>query len=180
MSPATRKETQSLERFRSYLHVVARLRLQGEQQKRIDPSAIVRQTLREAMHECDRLSDQSPGEIATFLRKLLAHQLGAAFRSLHQANADNWRNSSRSACRSSAGADIVPAATAVDTDDPAIPLAEALVQLPEEQREAILLQYWHGLTLSEIGIRLDRTPVAVAGLLKRGFARVRGLLELSR
>jgi DNA-directed RNA polymerase specialized sigma24 family protein len=39
-----------------------------------------------------------------------------------------------------------------------------------------VLQHWHGLTLAEIGQRLDRTPVAVAGLLKRGLRQLRKLL----
>src|SRR5947209_5957012 len=103
MSPATREETQSLERFRSYLHVVARLRLQGEKQKRIDPSVIVRQTLQEAARQCERLHDRTPAETATWLRKLLAHHLGTAFRVLHQADADDWRaNTGKSAGRSPA------------------------------------------------------------------------------
>lgn len=183
MSPATREETQSLERFRSYLHVVARLRLQGEQQKRIDPSAIVRQTLQEAARQGDRLHDRTPAETATWLRKLLAHHLGSAFRTIHQADDETCRCSSRvhgrTANRSPAPAptvENVPAAGVVETSDSAVALAEALVRLPDDQREAILLQYWHGMTLAEIAGRLDRTPVAVAGLLKRGLAQLRGLL----
>jgi RNA polymerase sigma-70 factor (ECF subfamily) len=183
MSPATHEETQSLERFRSYLHVVARLRLRGEQQKRIDPSAIVRQTLQEASRQGEHRHERTPAETAMWLRKLLAHNLGAAFRTLHQADADNWRvpgvGAGKFAGRSPAAAvaEGAPAATTVETHDPAIALAEALVQLPDDQREAILLQYWHGMTLAEIGARIDRTPVAVAGLLKRGLARLRQLHE---
>jgi RNA polymerase sigma-70 factor (ECF subfamily) len=176
MGPATREQTQSLERFRSYLHVVARLRLQGEQQKRIDPSAIVWQTLQEAARQCERLHDHTPTEIANWLRKLLAHQLGAAFRTLHRADDADGRSLGKSSCRCPAsGAENGSSAGTVEINDPAIPLAEALVQLPDDQREAILLQYWHGLTLAEIGARIDRSPVAVAGLLKRGLARLREL-----
>ncbi len=39
-----------------------------------------------------------------------------------------------------------------------------------------MLQYWHGLTVAQISERLERTPVAVAGLLKRGLHRLRELL----
>src|SRR5262249_62157820 len=56
-------------------------------------------------------------------------------------------------------------------------LAAALAGLPEAQREALVLQHWHGLTLAEVGARLGRTPAAVAGLLKRGLKRLRELLE---
>ena len=46
----------------------------------------------------------------------------------------------------------------------ALRLASALAALPEPQREAIVLQYWHGLTLAQIGERLQRSPAAVAGV----------------
>jgi DNA-directed RNA polymerase specialized sigma24 family protein len=36
-----------------------------------------------------------------------------------------------------------------------------------------VLQHWHGLTLAQIGERLGRTPVAVAGLLKRWLKALR-------
>ena len=60
MIPAIRDQTQALERFRSYLYVVVRLRLQGEQQKRIDPSAMVRQTLQDAARQEERLHHCTP------------------------------------------------------------------------------------------------------------------------
>jgi len=43
-----------------------------------------------------------------------------------------------------------------------------------------VLQYWHGLTLAQIGERLQRSPAAVAGLLKRGLTRLRVLLQEER
>ena len=43
----------------------------------------------------------------------------------------------------------------------------------EAQREAIVLQHWHGYSLKKIAEHMDRTPVAVAGLLKRGLRRLR-------
>jgi RNA polymerase sigma-70 factor (ECF subfamily) len=47
-------------------------------------------------------------------------------------------------------------------------LAEAMEQLPEDQREAVTLKHLVGLTLEQIGERLGRTQEAVAGLLYRG------------
>ena len=58
----------------------------------------------------------------------------------------------------------------------AVRLADALAELPEAQRDALVLQHWHGLSLSEIGERLGRSRAAVAGLLKRGLKQLRVLL----
>ena len=48
-----------------------------------------------------------------------------------------------------------------------------IAHLAESQREALVLQYWHGWTLAQIAQRLGRTPAAVAGLLKRGLKTLR-------
>jgi RNA polymerase sigma-70 factor, ECF subfamily len=184
MSPAIRDDTQSLERFRSYLHVVARLRLQGEHQGRIDPSDMVQQTLLEAHQQRERFRGNTPAEMAAWLRRILAHNLGDAFRSLHRECRDVSRERSlqSSGEGQAAMAAVLPARDAAP-DEQAIAqesagrLADALLQLPEAQREALVMQYWQGMTLAEIGGRLNRTPVAVAGLLKRGLSRLRELLE---
>ena len=55
-------------------------------------------------------------------------------------------------------------------------LADAMEQLPETQRNAILLKYHEGLTLSEIGGAMDRSVEAVAGLLHRGLKNLRSRL----
>jgi RNA polymerase sigma-70 factor (ECF subfamily) len=56
-------------------------------------------------------------------------------------------------------------------------LADALNRLPEAQREALVLQHWHGWSLDEIGRHLGRSPAAVAGLLKRGLRQLRQSLQ---
>ena len=60
-----------------------------------------------------------------------------------------------------------------DRHEQAVVLATALAELPEAEREAVVLQHWHGLTVAAIGDRLGRTPAAVGGLLKRGLRRLR-------
>jgi RNA polymerase sigma-70 factor (ECF subfamily) len=69
-----------------------------------------------------------------------------------------------------------PSQQAVRHED-ALRLAEALEQLPEAQREALVLQHWQGWSLADIGRHLGRSPEAVAGLLKRGLKQLRGILD---
>jgi RNA polymerase sigma-70 factor (ECF subfamily) len=59
----------------------------------------------------------------------------------------------------------------------AVRVADALAQLPEANREAIVLRYYEGLSLDEISARVGRTPAAVAGLLKRGLKQLRATLH---
>ena len=56
-------------------------------------------------------------------------------------------------------------------------LCDALVQLPDAQREAVELHYWQACTLAEIAEQMERTPAAVAGLLKRGLRKLRELMR---
>jgi len=48
-----------------------------------------------------------------------------------------------------------------------VQIASAVAALPDSQREAVILQRWHGWSLAEIGERLGKTPEAVAGLIFR-------------
>jgi DNA-directed RNA polymerase specialized sigma24 family protein len=54
----------------------------------------------------------------------------------------------------------------------ALQLAEALAKLPEREREAIVLQQWHGWKLAQIAEHLNCTIGVVAGLQARGRARM--------
>jgi RNA polymerase sigma-70 factor (ECF subfamily) len=55
-------------------------------------------------------------------------------------------------------------------------LADALALLPDDNRRALVLRHCQGLSLAEISAAMNRTPQAVAGLLKRGLAKLRELM----
>jgi RNA polymerase sigma-70 factor (ECF subfamily) len=175
---------QPLERFRSYLLLLARRQLQGSASPRFDASDLVQQTLLEAHRQRDDFRGATDAECAAWLRQILAHNLADADRAVHRDKRDVGRERSLEAelANSSAAlagflaADQSSPSQHVDRQEEALRLANALAQLPDAQREALVLQYWHGLTVAQIGERLERTPVAVAGLLKRGLRRLRELL----
>ena len=52
-------------------------------------------------------------------------------------------------------------------------MARALDELPSFQREAIVMFYWQGCSLAEIGEIMGCSGPAVAGLLHRGLKRLR-------
>jgi RNA polymerase sigma-70 factor (ECF subfamily) len=179
MSPAA-EGPDDLERFRAYLLLLARMQLQGRPEARLGASDLVQQTLLEAWQQADKFRGATDREGAAWLRQALAHNLADGVRAQHRHRRDVGRE--RPLEQSSQRGDW-PAAEQSSPSQRAAHheederLAEALAGLPEAQREALVLQHWHGLMLAEIGERLGRTPVAVAGLLKRGLKALRARLD---
>jgi RNA polymerase sigma-70 factor (ECF subfamily) len=183
MSPGA-EELQPLERFRSYLLLLARLQVGARAPSRLDPSDLVQQTLLEAHRQRDEFRGTTDAERAAWLRQILAHNLADADRALHRGKRDVRRERSLEAALERSSAELAglladarpsPSQQAVGQEQVAI-LAQALAELPEDQRQAVALKHLEGLSLEQIGQRLGRTPVAVAGLLKRGLKRLRELL----
>jgi RNA polymerase sigma-70 factor (ECF subfamily) len=189
-SPAPIEE-QPLERFRDYLRLLARIQLGWRPNAQLDPSDVVQQTLLEAHAKRAQFRGTGDAERAAWLRCMLAHNVADALRALGRAKRDVARERSLEAeldaelDASSAKlgdwlvADQTPPIDAAQRHERAVQLAEALAKLPDSQRDALILQHWHGLTLAEIAERLGRTPAAVAGLIKRGLRQLRQELRLS-
>jgi RNA polymerase sigma-70 factor (ECF subfamily) len=61
----------------------------------------------------------------------------------------------------------------------AMALVDALAELPDEQRIAIIRKHLQDQSLAKIAAELDRSTLAIAGLLKRGLKRLRVLMQES-
>lgn len=174
-----------LERFREYLRLLARRHLGEAWRGQLDPSDVVQQTLLEAHKQ--RAACRGEGEAArlAWLRQILAHNLADAIRGLGRAKRDAARQRSLEAAleQSSArlegwlAADQSSPSERAGREEEAVRLANALAELPEAQREVLVLQHWHGWTLAQIGEHIGRSPAAVAGLLKRGLKQLRQKLH---
>jgi RNA polymerase sigma-70 factor, ECF subfamily len=168
-----------LARFRSYLHLLARLQL-GDRPG-LDPSDLVQQTLLEAHRELSACRAVTDAERAAWLRRILANNLADAMRARTRGKRDVGREVSLDAAITESSAQLglwlaAPGASPpqeANQHEQAVRLANALAGLPEAEREALVLQHWQGLTVVQIGERLGRTPAAVGGLLKRGLKRLR-------
>jgi RNA polymerase sigma-70 factor (ECF subfamily) len=173
-----------LEGFRAYLRLLARLHLDPRLQGKLDPSDVVQQTLLQAWKALDGFRGQSSAEMAVWLRRILANKLAQAVREFGRVKRDVAREQSleEGIALSSARLDqwVVAEQSSVCTraerNEQALRLAQALEQLPAAQRDALVLQHWQGWSLAEIGKHLDKSPEAVAGLIKRGLKQLRRLL----
>jgi len=176
---------QPLERFRSYLHLLARLHLDPRLRGKLDASDVVQQTLLHAHQARDQFRGQTEGEQAAWLRQILARNLAHAVRDFGRDKRDPAREQAPEAALDASSARL-EAWLAAEQSSPsqraerkeqAVVLAAELEQLPEAQREAVVLHYFQGCTVADIGRQLNRSPEAVAGLLHRGLKQLRAHLR---
>jgi RNA polymerase sigma-70 factor (ECF subfamily) len=168
-----------LEHHRHRLQVLAHLHVDPWLAGKLDLSGIVQQTLLEA------LQAEEPANLAAWLRRALLNNLADECRKLRTGKRDVARECSlelaleRSSVRIEAqlAAEQSSPSERAEEHERSERLLDALAALPEFEREALVLQHWHGWTVAQIGERLERTPAAVAGLLKRGLARLRQSLH---
>jgi RNA polymerase sigma-70 factor (ECF subfamily) len=173
-----------LERFRPYLDLLVRHRLDDRLQGKVDASGVVQQTLWEAHQGIKDFRGNSEAELVAWLRRMLARNLTDEIRMLSAGKRDLDREQSiervveQSALNLAAllaGQQSSPSQQAVRHEQ-LLELAAALAQLPDDQRTAVELHHLHDQSLAEIGRQMQRSKEAVAGLLFRGLKRLRELL----
>jgi RNA polymerase sigma-70 factor (ECF subfamily) len=183
--PADAAASQVLEPFRNYLRVLAHVHLDARLRGKLDPSDVVQQTLLRACVGVEQLRGREPGVVAAWLRKILARTLADAVRDLERAKRDLKRQRSLEEALDHSSARL-EGFLAADQSSPSeraakneqlLRLAEALCELSDDTREAVVLKHCRDWTLADIASHLGRTPAAVASLLHRGLKQLRGLLH---
>ena len=185
VAPSDDPAGNELEPFREYLRLLAGLQLDPRWQAKLDPSDIVQQTLLQAYEARDQFRGRNTAERAAWLRQILARVLANAVRDLSRAKRDAGRERSLEAALSQSSsrleawlaADQSSPSESVERHEQLLLLAGALAQLPQDQREAVTLHHLQGWSLAELAKHLGRSEAAVAGLLHRGFKRLRELLH---
>jgi RNA polymerase sigma-70 factor (ECF subfamily) len=174
-------EGQALERARRYLAVVARLRLGNDFRGKLDPSSVVQKTLLEAHQKGHQFRGGSEAEYLAWLRRALENNLADAIRADGRAKRDVARERSLDAAADDSSirgqgwlaADHTSPSRRAEKNEELDQLADALADLPEDQREAVMLHHLQRATLAELAQHMGRSESAVAGLLHRGLTTLR-------
>ncbi len=175
----------SLDRYRSYLRVLARMQLNRKLAAKMDASDVVQQTMLQAHRARDQFRGDSPAEMAAWLRQILARNLAHAARDYgrDKRNVHRERSLEASLGHSSLcmehwlAADDTSPAVQAERSEQLLHLSQVLEELPESQRDAIVLHYFQQQTLAETSQQMGRTSAAVAGLLHRGLKRLREKMQ---
>lgn len=176
---------ETLERYRAYLTLLARLHLPPRLRAKLDASDIVQQTMMEAHQAAKAFAGTNDEEWIAWLRKILAHNLADALKrfSTGKRSVEREESLSRSLAKSSvrlerflATDEPSPSQRAV-ANEKLLQLAEALAKLPDDQRVAVELKHLQGWPVKGIAELLGKGEEAVGGLLYRGVRKLRELLE---
>ena len=180
MTNEKKEVSEEFEPFRSYLHVLAETQLQNRLKSKVDASDIVQQTMLQAYQAREQFRGSSDAEKAGWLRTILGNVLCGMARDFSRKRRDVSREQSIQAVEQSSLqlASLLPAdgsspSAALHRHERADELAKAMLKLTAEQRQCIILKYWHGSTLADIGKQIDKSPEAVAGLVFRGMQRLK-------
>lgn len=183
--PSRHVEQTGFEPFRDYLLIVANTIIGLTHRGSIEAEDLINQTLFDAYRDRDRLRATDNGQVAAWLRQILENNFRDAVRYLSRDKRDinrtqamampSWNSSSARLMQLSAG--LTSPSGRAQRNESELLLAEALMKLPDAQREAIELHHLQGCTLDQTAEVMDRSFASVAGLIRRGLKRLRELLE---
>ncbi len=174
-----------LESYRAYLRALAGAQFPPRLRGSLDPSDVVQKTLLKAHEKRGQFVGTTSGELAAWLRRILTNVLTDELRRAAAAARDMALEQSigpaveQSSARLEAWLEAggaSPSEQAVRQEQ-LLRLAEALDQLPEDQRTAVELQKLQGFSVEAVAREMGRSKTAVGGLLRRGMRRLRELMQ---
>jgi RNA polymerase sigma-70 factor (ECF subfamily) len=172
---------QALGKFRHYLCVLARMHLDRRLWTKLDPDDVVQTTFQDALEKWDHFRGSGDDQLKAWLRQMLLHNIFDAVRSFRQQKCDvlleqPLEQSSARLIDSLAAEESSPSQRAVHNEQ-LLRLTEALLHLPKDQQEAVILHHLHEMPLADVALHLGRSPGAAAGLVHRGLKKLKRLLE---
>jgi RNA polymerase sigma-70 factor (ECF subfamily) len=166
-----------LERYRRYLHRLARAEIGRRLQARTNPSDLVQETFLQASRHFDQFAGDTEQAWRGWLRSILRRRLLRLVRRQVLASKRSVRvevpfDAEGSTAAALVSPDSSPSAAARrrERDDE---LSRRLDRLPAAQREVLVLRHLEGLPFPEVAQRMGRSPGAVRVLWLRALERLR-------
>jgi RNA polymerase sigma-70 factor (ECF subfamily) len=175
---------QLLKEFRVYLETLTSIQIDPRLRSKFSVSDIIQNTLVEAWRELERIETMDADRRKARLREMLIHNLLDRIDEFRTGKRDVRLEHSldaaatESSCRLQdwlAAEQSTPSEHLIKQEE-RLRVLDALAQLPEHEREALILQQYHGWKLRQIAEHLECTTNAVAGYQARGRKRLRELL----
>jgi RNA polymerase sigma-70 factor (ECF subfamily) len=168
---------QALDAYRAYLLLIAEEEINPELRAKGGASDLVQETFLEAQRDFARFQGATPDEWRAWLRRLLLNNVadfGRRFRATTKRNTvlEVSLDDSGGPARDLAAADT-PASGHAIAREQAEAFRAALLRLPDDYRQVVLLRYQEQLSFEAIGYQLGRTPNAARMLWLRAIERLK-------
>jgi RNA polymerase sigma-70 factor (ECF subfamily) len=168
--------------YTNYLTVLSRVEIGQRLRGKLDAADLVQEVFLEAHRHFSTFRGNTELEFTAWLREILAGVLANTLRRYFGTQARDprlerelWAGVNRSSTIL-AGQLVAPGKSPSDDAsqrEQGVLLANALVQLPEDYHEVILLRHLEALSFAEVAKRMGRSVDAVEKLWMRALARLR-------
>jgi RNA polymerase sigma-70 factor (ECF subfamily) len=167
-------------RYRPYLRIIAANMVGQALERRADASDIVQETEIEMVRGIQDFRGTTEPELSAWLKTMLRRNVADKVRYNRAPKRDQRREQYLDGASESAsitwmqpvGREESPSRLVMN-GEAALRFAEALEALAEDQRDVVRMRFMGGMKLSEIATAMNKSPGAVAGLLRRGLDALR-------
>ncbi len=175
-----------LERYQSYLTILARLQINRRLQRKVDAEDIVQEACMGAYRDFHQFRGTTEKELAGWLRQVLAHALANVIRHYQGTQQRNVRlerelvseldNSSITLHRAFVARGASPSQNVAQKEKGAM-LAEAIQRLPSDEAQLLMLRHFEGLTFPLIAEQVGRSVDVLKKMWPKALARLRQTLR---
>jgi RNA polymerase sigma-70 factor (ECF subfamily) len=175
----------NLNRYRSLLRLLIRqYRIGLCFQRRFDSSDLIQETLLRAHAHRHQFQGATEPELIKWLQRILANTVADEVRKARAKKRDLAAEQSLQTALDESSARLeaylanpqAPPGLQAERHELLLRIAEALDQLPEDQRNVVIHRDLLGASIAQIADQLGRTEKSIAGLLLRGRSKLRELL----
>lgn len=174
------------EMYQGYLKVLARMHLHKKLRRMVDASDVVQETLLEAHRSLDQFQGGADScKFKSWLKKILIHKLCDLGRYHQRDSRDADRAVSLQAMIEEnasrlemLAANMTSPSGRVVKNEMVIRFADALEQLPVDEKQVLQAMLLEDMTRLETAQFLGKTTGQVAGNYRRGIEKLRSLLQL--
>ena len=161
----------------NYLLLLARCLVPIQERGQFDPADIVQITLLQAHERLDQFRGQTEEALRAWLRTILRNTLALERRRVLPRVSPQALEESSNRLEEMLAADQSTPSQRLIREEQLLRLADALAQLPEDQRRVVQLYHLDGHARAEVCRLTGKTYAEVNGLLIRGLRKLRGLIE---
>jgi RNA polymerase sigma-70 factor (ECF subfamily) len=173
-----------LDWYRPALRLIAEQMIGPAMRRREDASDIVQQTVAEAYAALAQFNGKTEPEFSAWLKQILRRNVSNLVRDNRAAKRDVRREQYLDAGQGSVSVtwlqpvdQVTPPSQYVIKAEAALNLARAIDELPDGQRTAVRMRHLEGCGIQEIATIMEKSPTAVAGLIRRGLQSLRRSLS---